>query len=101
MGTALKRSLTYVLDVEAEVLWVAEGGLHGVDDKVLVAHVVEAHQELHHVAGGEFWEKDNTTCNNHCCRLECVWNCSSSEKTTKCSETPPKRPPKQCLQEHV
>ena len=44
-----------VLDVELEVLRVAEGGVQGLHHKVLRALVGEAHQELHNVVGWEVW----------------------------------------------
>ena len=36
-----------------EVLWVAEGGLHGLDQEVVAALVGEADQELHQLTGGQ------------------------------------------------
>lgn len=46
-----------VLDVELEVLRVAEGGVQGLHHKVLRALVGEAQQELDNVVGREVWDK--------------------------------------------
>ena len=44
---------TYVLDVELEVLGVAEGSLQGLDRELLVPLVREAYQELDDFIGWE------------------------------------------------
>lgn len=43
----------YVLDVELEVLGVAEGRLQGLDSELLASLVCKAHQELHDFIGWE------------------------------------------------
>jgi len=45
---------TYILNVEAVVLWVTKRCVHCLDDEILFAFVCETHEELHWLASWEF-----------------------------------------------
>lgn len=41
--------ITYILNIECEILWISERSLHGINHKVLFAIVCETHQHTNHL----------------------------------------------------